>query len=86
MKGSNSRSCADSSMPMLFLQGTRDALADTGLLKLVLRDLKDLAMLHLAEGADHSFHVLKRSGRNDGDVLTEILDAFGNWIDKVVLR
>jgi hypothetical protein len=43
-------------------------------------------MLHLAEGADHSFHVLKRSGRNDGDVLTEILDAFGNWIDKVVLR
>jgi predicted alpha/beta-hydrolase family hydrolase len=80
------RHLADVSVPMLFLQGTRDALADTGLLKLVLRDLKDLAMLHLAEGADHSFHVLKRSGRNDGDVLTEILDAFGNWIDKVVLR
>lgn len=80
------RHLADVSVPMLFLQGTRDALADTGLLKLVLRDLKDLATLHLAEGADHSFHVLKRSGRNDGDVLTEILDAFGNWIDKVVLR
>lgn len=77
---------ADVKLPMLFLQGTRDALADTGLLKLVLRDLKDLAMLHLAEGADHSFHVLKRSGRNDGEVLVEILDAFANWVDTAVLR
>lgn len=73
-------------IPMLFLQGTRDALADVSLLKLALRDFKQLATLHLAEGADHSFHVLKRSGRNDGEVLVEILDAFANWVDTAVLR
>jgi len=73
-------------IPMLFLQGTRDALADVSLLKLALRDFKQLATLHLAEGADHSFHVLKRSGRNDGEVLVEILDAFANWVDNAVLR
>jgi hypothetical protein len=35
--------------------------------------------LHLVDGADHSFHVPKRSGRNDRDVMAEILDAFGTW-------
>ena len=73
-------------IPMLFMQGTRDALADVSLLKLALRDFKQLATLHLAEGADHSFHALKRSGRNDGEVLVEILDAFANWVDTAVLR
>jgi uncharacterized protein len=68
-------------VPMLFLQGTRDALADVSLLKLVVRDLRELATLHLAEGADHSFHVLKSSGRTDRDVLAEILDAFSAWVD-----
>jgi predicted alpha/beta-hydrolase family hydrolase len=70
-------------IPFLFLQGTRDALADAGLLKLVVRDMRELASLHLAEGADHSFHVLKRSGRNDREVLAEILDAFVVWADKL---
>jgi uncharacterized protein len=68
-------------VPMLFLQGTRDALADVSLLRLVVRDLRELATLHLAEGADHSFHVLKSSGRTDRDVLAEILDAFSAWVD-----
>jgi uncharacterized protein len=78
-------------IPMLFLQGTRDALADASLLKLVVRDLsnlslskpRELATLHLAEGADHSFHVLKSSGRNDREVLAEILDAFAAWADRL---
>jgi uncharacterized protein len=72
---------ADVKIPMLFLQGTRDALADLGLLKPIVKGLGNKATLHLAEGADHSFHVLKSSGRNDGEVLAEILDAFAAWVD-----
>jgi uncharacterized protein len=79
-------------IPLLFLQGTRDALADLSLLRLVVKDVSNLSLshpgeqatLHLAEGADHSFHVLKSSGRNDREVLTEILDAFSSWVDRVV--
>jgi hypothetical protein len=44
------------------------------------------ATLHLAEGADHSFHVLKSSGRNDREVMAEILDALVAWVDKLVPR
>jgi uncharacterized protein len=75
----------DVKIPMLFLQGTRDALAELNLLKPVVKDLSNRATLHIAEGADHSFHVLKSSGRNDREVLTEILDAFVAWAD-VILR
>jgi len=69
-------------IPILFLQGTRDALADVSLLRIVAKDVR--ATLHLAEGADHSFHVLKSSGRNDREVRTEILDAFAVWMDGVI--
>jgi uncharacterized protein len=72
---------ADVRIPMLFLQGTRDALAESSLLKPVVKSLGSRAALHLAEGADHSFHVLKSSGRNDREVLAEILDAFAAWVD-----
>ena len=72
---------ADVRIPMLFLQGTRDALAELNLLKPMVKDLGNRATLHLAEGADHSFHVLKSSGRNDREVLTEILDAFVEWME-----
>jgi predicted alpha/beta-hydrolase family hydrolase len=72
---------ADVKIPMLFLQGTRDALADLSLLKPVVKSLGNMARLHLAEGADHSFHVLKSSGRNDREVLAEMLDAFVAWVD-----
>ncbi|MBI5320050.1 alpha/beta family hydrolase [Bradyrhizobium sp.] len=75
---------ADVKIPMLFLQGTRDALAEVSLLEPVVKGLGNRATMHLAEGADHSFHVLKSSGRNDRDVLAEILDAFATWVDAVM--
>ncbi|MFO1110719.1 MAG: alpha/beta family hydrolase [Bradyrhizobium sp.] len=75
---------ADVKIPMLFLQGTRDALAELSLLRPVVKGLGNKATLHLAEGADHSFHVLKSSGRNDRAVLAEILDAFATWVDLMV--
>ena len=71
-------------IPMLFLQGTRDALADLSLLKPVVKSLGHKATLHLAEGADHSFHVPKSSGRNDREVLAEILDTFAAWVGKTI--
>lgn len=74
----------DVKVPMLFLQGTRDALAELSLLQPVVEGLGARAMLHLADGADHSFHVLKSSGRNDREVLAEILDAFSAWADKLL--
>ena len=69
---------ADVHIPMLFLQGTRDSLAETGLIEPVVKNLS-LATLHLVDGADHSFHVLARSGRKDSEVLGEILDVFASW-------
>ncbi len=75
---------ADVKLPMLFLQGTRDALAELDLLRPVVKGLGRNATLHLAEGADHSFHVLKSSGRNDREVLAEILDAFAAWAEGII--
>jgi uncharacterized protein len=75
---------AEVKIPMLFLQGTRDALAELSLLEPVVKALGRKATLHLAEGADHSFHVLKSSGRNDREVLAEILDAFVVWADGII--
>ena len=64
---------------MLFLQGTADKLAEIDLLKPVVKKLGARATLHLVDGADHSFHVPKRSGRSDREVMAEILDAFAAW-------
>ncbi|MFH0297288.1 alpha/beta family hydrolase [Bradyrhizobium sp. 31Argb] len=75
---------ADIKIPMLFLQGTRDALADLKLLEPVVKELGSLATLHLVKEADHSFHVLVRSGRNDGEVMDEALDAFTAWVDSIL--
>lgn len=69
--------------PMLFLQGTRDELADLGLLESLTRQLGTRATLLLFEDADHSFHVPARSGRKDSDVLAELMDALAHWIDSV---
>jgi uncharacterized protein len=66
-------------IPMLFLQGTRDTLAEVALIEPLVQRLGLRATLHLVDGADHSFHVLARSGRNDREVLGEILDAFATW-------
>ncbi len=68
------------SLPMLFLQGTRDDLADLSLLEPVCRRLGPRATLHVVEGADHSFRVLKRSGRTDAQVLDELTGAVAGWL------
>lgn len=71
---------ADIRIPMLFLQGTRDSLAEMKLLEPVVLALAPSASLHAVEGADHSFHVPARSGRKDNEVMQEILDAFVAWM------
>ena len=71
----------DVQIPMLFLQGTRDGLADLELLEPLIARLGPRATLHLLEGADHSFHVLARSGRTDAQVRTEALAAMSSWVD-----
>ncbi len=70
---------ADVKVPMLFLQGSNDKLAELELLKPVLKKLGSHATLHLVEAADHSFHVPARSGRKDAEVMGEVLDAFVAW-------
>jgi uncharacterized protein len=70
---------ADVQIPMLFLQGGNDKLAELSLLRPVVEGLGARARLHVVEGADHSFHVPARSRRNDGEVMEEILDAFAAW-------
>jgi uncharacterized protein len=74
---------SDIQIPMLFVQGTRDNLAELELLQPLVSGLGASASLHIVQGADHSFHVLARSGRNDRDVMHEILDAFSAWIDAI---
>jgi uncharacterized protein len=70
----------DVNIPMLFLQGTRDKLADLSLLKPIVGRIGPHATLTTFEGADHSFHVLKSSGKTDADVMKELLDALMKWI------
>jgi len=67
-------------VPMLFLQGTRDALAELGLVRETIAKLGDPATLHVVDGADHSFHVLVRSGRTDEAVREEMLDVMARWM------
>ena len=64
---------------MLFLQGTRDELADLPLLRPLIDELGARATLHTLEHADHSFHAPARSGRKDADVLAELLDVLAHW-------
>ena len=71
----------DVDLPVLFLQGTRDELADLGLVESLVRQLGPRATLRVFEDADHSFHVPARSGRNDADVRAEMLDATAQWIE-----
>jgi predicted alpha/beta-hydrolase family hydrolase len=77
------RHLAEVHVPMLFMQGTRDKLAELTLLEPVIASLGPSASLHLVREADHSFHVLARSGRNDREVMKEILDTFSTWIGAV---
>jgi uncharacterized protein len=73
----------DVKIPMLFLQGTRDALAELSLLKPVIKSLGSRATLVLAEDADHSFHVPAKTGRKGAQVLDELLDAATSWMFSV---
>lgn len=69
--------------PMLFLQGTRDTLADLKLLRPICADLGSRATLHVIETADHSFHVLKSSGKSEADVLQELAQEVSDWAGRL---
>jgi predicted alpha/beta-hydrolase family hydrolase len=73
-------------IPMLFLQGTRDQLADLTLLQSLVGKFGARAALKLFQDADHSFHVPARTGRKDSEVMAEMLDALTDWIDVTVPR
>jgi predicted alpha/beta-hydrolase family hydrolase len=68
-------------VPMLFLQGTRDTLADLTLIRPLCEKLAPRATLHIVDTADHSFHVLKRSGTTDADILRELARSTASWAD-----
>ena len=75
---------AETGVPLLFLQGTRDKLADLELLEPLVEGLGPRATLHRVEGADHGFHVLKRSGRTDPEVLDELADATRAFVETLL--
>jgi predicted alpha/beta-hydrolase family hydrolase len=77
------RHLADVHVPLFFVQGTRDDLAELKLLEPVVKGLGPWATLHRVEAADHSFHVPARSGRNDREVMNEILDTFAAWLGDI---
>ena len=72
----------DVQIPILFLQGTRDDLANLPLIEALCQELGTRATLKLFQDADHSFHVPARTGRKDSEVRTELLDALAGWINK----
>jgi predicted alpha/beta-hydrolase family hydrolase len=73
-------------IPMLFLQGTRDELAELPLVTSLAEQLGKWASLTQLKDADHSFHAPKRTGRTDGQVRKEMLDAFAAWASSVIER
>jgi predicted alpha/beta-hydrolase family hydrolase len=74
----------DVRIPMLFLQGDRDALAQLDLMTSIVDKLGDRATMTLFPDADHSFHVRARSGSTNEQVMTAILDALADWINRVI--
>jgi predicted alpha/beta-hydrolase family hydrolase len=77
---------ADVKVPMLFVQGTRDELADPGLIEPTVDALRGTATLHWVPEGDHSLHVPARSGRTDAQVLDAALDAAHDWVERIVER
>jgi len=75
-------------LPMLFLQGTRDALADLSLMEPLCKKLQKQGRvtLRIIDGADHGFHVPKKSGRTEEEVLKEIGEAVSEWAESLELR
>jgi predicted alpha/beta-hydrolase family hydrolase len=78
--GERGKHLCDVHVPMLFLQGTRDPLADLDHVQPLVEQLRARATLKLFHDADHSFHVPARTGRKDADVRAELLDALAGWI------
>ena len=74
----------DVRLPMLFLQGTRDKLASLDLLRPLLASVRPSPTLHVVDEADHGFHVPKRTGKLDEDVLDELCQTFAAWADRVL--
>jgi predicted alpha/beta-hydrolase family hydrolase len=74
---------ADIEVPMLFLQGTRDELAELALLQGVVQSLGERATLHLEDDADHAFHVRARSGRQDAQVVQALAAAMAAWVSRI---
>jgi predicted alpha/beta-hydrolase family hydrolase len=70
----------DVKVPMLFLQGSRDDLADLTLLEPVVRELGSRATLEVFADADHSFHVPAKTGRKDADVMADLVERMARWI------
>jgi predicted alpha/beta-hydrolase family hydrolase len=73
-------------IPMLFLQGTRDQLADSALLEALRGRLGARATLRLFQDADHSFHVPARMGRKDSEIIAELADALAEWSERAIPR
>ena len=76
----------DVGLPTLFLQGTRDRFAKLELLEPLLARVTPPPTLHVVDGADHGFHVPKRSGRTHDEVLDEICSRFAEWAGEVAAR
>lgn len=75
---------ADVKVPMLFVQGTRDELADAGLIEPTVETLRPRAALHWVPEGNHSLHVPAKSGRTDAQVLNSALDAAHDWIERII--
>lgn len=73
-------------VPVLFLEGTRDSFADLKLLRPICAKLGSRATLQVIEAADHSFHVPKKSGRTDADVLRELAETTASWSSELELK
>jgi uncharacterized protein len=73
-------------VPMLFLQGTRDTLADLTLLGPICEKLGSRATLHIIPEGDHSFHVLKKAGKTDAEVIKELAETTAAWAGKLNQR
>jgi uncharacterized protein len=71
-------------IPMLFLQGSRDALAATELIETLVQRVGERATLKLFEDADHSFHVPAKTGRKDAEVRSKVLDELSAWLETIV--
>lgn len=73
-------------IPVLCVNGTRDALCEKSLMEKALTTVQTDWTMHWVEGADHSFHVLKSSGRNDSDVMLEIAQTASDWLERILSR